>query len=214
MAKRRSARSAKTFARRGPMREPYDYVLVVCEGKKTEPNYFVGLRTEYSLSSANIKILHGGATDPKSVVEFAISEMGKDSYDYAYCVFDRDGHQTYDAAHELLAQSEQGKTGKLLAVTSWPCFEIWILLHFAYSTAPVNATGSRSAGDRVLAEVLKHMADYTKGGKGIFEALSPRLTTAIANAKRLEKHNTATGTQNPHTKVHKLVEKLKSLKKP
>jgi len=67
MAKRKLGRSAKAYARRGPTREPHDYVLIVCEGTKTGPNYFFGLSNNYSLSSANIKILHGGATDPKAL---------------------------------------------------------------------------------------------------------------------------------------------------
>jgi RloB-like protein len=72
-----------------------------------------------------------------------------------------------------------------VAITSWPCFEIWVLLHFHYTTAPVTATGNKSAGDKVLAEVVKRMGNYTKGDRGIFEALAPRLSTALANAKRL-----------------------------
>jgi hypothetical protein len=212
MARTRSGRLARTFARREPKREPYDYILIVCEGAKTEPNYLQGLRTAYSLSSANIKIVHD-KTDPKSIVEYALTEMAKDDFDRAYCVFDRDGHQTYDKALQLIGQSDEGKQGRLMAITSWPSFEIWILLHFAYTTAPFNAAGRKSAGDRVLAEVLKRMAGYTKGGKGVFEALASKLETALTNAKKLEKHNATTKSNNPHTKVHLLVTALISLKR-
>jgi RloB-like protein len=212
MAKRRSVRSAAAFARREPTREPYDYILIVCEGAKTEPNYLHGLRTAYSLSSANIKIAHGG-TAPRTIVEYTLAEMAKDNYNRAYCVFDRDGHQTYDEALQLIAPSDVGKNGRVLAITSWPCFEVWVLLHFAYTSAPFTATGKKSAGDRVLGEVVKRMASYTKGHKGIFEILAPRLTTALSNAERLEKHNAATQTTNPHTKMHRLVAALTALKK-
>jgi hypothetical protein len=210
---RRGGRDAKTFARRGPTREPYDVVLIVCEGSKTEPNYLAGLRTAYSLSNANIKILHGGATDPKSIVEFALAEMGREGYDRAFCVFDRDGHQTFDEALGIISGSAEGRANRLVAITSWPCFEIWLLLHFTYSAAPYTATGSRSAGDRVLAEVLKHLADYQKGQKGLFEALAPRLDDAMTNASRLETQNKITGTNNPHTRMHHLIKYLTTLKK-
>jgi RloB-like protein len=209
----RGTRSAKTFARRAPTREPYDVVLIVCEGTKTEPNYLRGLRLAYSLSSTNIIILHGGVTDPRSIVEFALSEMGKDPYDRVYCVFDRDGHQTYDEALSLIATSAEGRAGRLVAITSLPSFEVWLLLHFIFTSSPFAATGSRSAGDNVMAELLKHMADYQKAHKGVFEALASRLNTAIANAKRLERHNRAAGTNNPHTKMHELVEYLIAIKK-
>ena len=45
----------------------------------------------------------------ESIVEFALKEMEKEPYDYAYCVFDRDGHQTYEAALELVRRSDAGK---------------------------------------------------------------------------------------------------------
>src|SRR5882757_6214240 len=104
MAGRKAGRQAKSYARRGPQREPYDLVLIVCEGTKTEPNYFMGLRNAYRLSSANIKILPAdGATDPMSIITFTQTEMKREPYDRAYCVFDRNGHQNYDAALQRIA---------------------------------------------------------------------------------------------------------------
>ncbi len=35
----RNPRTAASYARRGPQRELYDVVLIVCEGAKTEPYY-------------------------------------------------------------------------------------------------------------------------------------------------------------------------------
>jgi hypothetical protein len=55
MGKRR--RGPETYVRRGPTREPYDVVLIVCEGAKTEPNYFKRLKLAYRLSNANIHVL-------------------------------------------------------------------------------------------------------------------------------------------------------------
>lgn len=106
MGAKKSGRSAKTFARRGPTREPYDVLLIVCEGTKTEPNYLIGLRNAYRLSNANIKILHASGTDPVTIVQFTQAEMAKDQYDRAYCVFDRDGHQNYD---EALRPKQEGQ---------------------------------------------------------------------------------------------------------
>jgi hypothetical protein len=57
------------------------------------------------------------------------------------------------------------------------------------------------------------MANYQKGQKDVFDAMISRLDTAISNAKRLERHNNATRTTNPHTKMHELVEHLIALKK-
>jgi hypothetical protein len=75
-------RTAGSYARRGPVREPYDRVLIVCEGKKTEPYYFGGLRLHYRLSSANIEITPANGTDPMSIVSFAEARL--DEYDRAF----------------------------------------------------------------------------------------------------------------------------------
>ena len=80
-------RAPESYSRRGPVRGPYDRVLIVCEGEKTEPHYFGGLRLHYRLSSANIEITRAHGTDPMSIVSFAEARLG--NYDRAYCVFDR-----------------------------------------------------------------------------------------------------------------------------
>ncbi len=81
---RRRARAARAYRRRDAVREPYDTVLIVCEGGKTEPEYFRGLRTVLRLSSANITVVpsHYG-NDPVSVVKYAIEthKQDKESYD-------------------------------------------------------------------------------------------------------------------------------------
>ena len=47
-------RPRQQLARRGPRREPYDRVLIVCEGECTEPLYFQDLTAHYRLSTANM----------------------------------------------------------------------------------------------------------------------------------------------------------------
>ena len=88
---RRKPRSARTYRRKEEVRESYDVVLIVCEGKKTEPEYFEGLKRAYRLSGANIKVVPGDGNDPVSIVKHALTEYRKGGYDRAFCVFDRDG---------------------------------------------------------------------------------------------------------------------------
>lgn len=64
-------RQASSYSRHAPQREAYDAVLIVCEGEKSEPKYFNGLKGAYRLSSANIHIMPADGTDPMSVVTFA-----------------------------------------------------------------------------------------------------------------------------------------------
>lgn len=118
-------------------------MLIVCEGTRTEPAYFRGLRLIERLSNANIKITPAHGTDPLSIVQYA--EQFADEYDCTYCVFDRDGHANYDEAVQRLEHSQLGRPGRLIAVPSWPCFEVWLLLHFRYSSAAIVRAGRKSA---------------------------------------------------------------------
>lgn len=48
---RRKAKQAKELARKKANRERYNKVLIVCEGTKTEPNYFNALKDHLELNS-------------------------------------------------------------------------------------------------------------------------------------------------------------------
>jgi predicted secreted protein len=135
-----------------------------------------------------------------SIVAFAEREFAKKDYDRAYCVFDRDEHDNYfDALHRITTLP------KFYAVPSWPCFEIWILLHFKYSTAPRNR-------HEAFDEVKKCYPAYTKGCKTVFDDLAHSLENALQNAQRLHGENTKNGSVNPATKMHELVNYLIGLK--
>ena len=99
---RRKPRQRGQLRRKGPKREPYDRVLILCEGSKTEPSYFRSLVDWYRLSTANV-VITGSGSDPSSLVNKAKSLRDKekrrgDQYDAVYCVFDRDQHTHFNAA--------------------------------------------------------------------------------------------------------------------
>lgn len=206
-------RPPNSYARRSPTREPYDYVLIVCEGSKTEPNYLKELRIKRQLGNANIEICRPPGNDPMSIVEFAEKRIKKDDFTRGYCVFDRDGHTNYDQALRMISELTNGQSGKLRAITSVPCFEIWPLLHFRYSSAPFEPIGRQSACDRVMAELKKYFPDYVKGLPSLFNKLEDRLNNALKHAKMLTEHNNSTGSKNPSTGMHELVQYLCNLKK-
>jgi hypothetical protein len=208
MPSRRMAPNA--YARRSPIKEPYDVVLIVCEGQKTEPAYFNRLRAVRRLSSANIFITPAGGSDPMSIVQHGEAELA--AYDRVFCVFDRDTHANYDQALARIANSVAGQAGQLIGITSTPCFELWILLHFKFHAAPIQSAGTQSACDRVIRELRRFKAGYTKAAKDTYDALEPMLPTAMTNAGRLQADNRKTGSRNPGTNVHELVQYLFNLK--
>lgn len=198
------------YKRRGPVREPYDTVLIVCEGEKTEPNYFQGLRDTYRLSSANIAVVSAPGTDPMSIADHAEAQLAK--FDRVFCVFDRDGHANYAAAVHRIESSPAGRQGRWHAIVCTPCFELWILFHFQYTTAAFTAVGKNSACDNVIREVKKHLPEYVKKQHDIYGKLHDATDNALKHATRLEQHNRDTGSRNPETRVHRLVDYLRKLK--
>ncbi len=149
------------FVRREDVRAPYDAVLIICEGKKTEPRYFEGLRKAYRLSSTNVTVVpsdEAGGNDPLSIVRYALKRLDQASadWDHVYCVFDRDGHENYDEACQVAQQSAFGIERRLHVIPSWPCFELWVLLHYEYTTTSFNAVGGKSSCARVIDRIKTH----------------------------------------------------------
>ena len=208
-------RPTSAFRRPSPERAQYNVALIVCEGEKTEPEYLKALRKAYDLNPANIKVVAAAANDPVSIVREAIQiyRSNPGEFDRVFCMFDKDGHANYQQALNLVANSPLGRNGILSAIPSVPCFEIWVLLHFAYSTAPVMPSGNRTACENVLAVIRHHLPAYEKAFDGVFEELWLLLDTAIAHGDRLVSHNRQTGSDNPATSVHELVKYLRSLKR-
>lgn len=212
---KRQAKSAGQLARRGAKRDPYAKVLIVCEGEKTEPYYFFGLKDHYALNSANVAITGECGSDPVSIIKYAkqryrMEKDAGDAFDRVYCVFDKDTHPNYDQAMDAFRSATPKDT--YFAINSVPSFEYWLLLHFIYTSKPYVAQHNNSAGNQVLTDLKNYIPDYTKGRKDIFEALIDQLDFAINNASRALQTAVANDTDNPSTRVHELVVFLRNIK--
>jgi RloB-like protein len=206
-----TARQANSYARRAPVKEPYDTVLIACEGMKTEPGYLEGAKKSYRLSSINIRIVQAPGSDPMTIITYAENELKKHGYDRVFCVFDRDNHANFDSAIRKLQQSEAGKANKLSAIVSTPCFEIWVLLHFTYTTKAFTVSGNRSSCENVIREIQSHFQGYAKNRANLFDDLSGNMDEAMKRALQLESHNKSTGSDNPATGMHTLIDYLRKL---
>lgn len=200
-------RPKNKLKRRFDQREPYERVLIVCEGAKTEPNYFEDLRHDQRLASANVVITGETDSDPMSVVEFGVQEFEEDGeYDRLFCVFDRDTHASFDAARQALRSAGKGA----YAIVSYPCFEYWILLHFEESASPYDHPDPPCS--QVEADVRRHIADYGKGMRGLYETTKPNVNTAIRRSQRRWSQAKSSQSFNPSTAVHRLVGHLLGLR--
>ncbi len=110
---------------------------MVCEGKKTEPNYLKEMRDSMRIHAANLHVVHEGVTEPRQIVDAAweLFQNGNGSFrrkaaDVVVAVFDRDEHRTYhdalDYAASLDAKSPKNddrQPVRFLAVPSNSCFD-------------------------------------------------------------------------------------------
>lgn len=197
-------REDKDLQRRQAKRNPYKKVLIVCEGIKTEANYFKGLKDKYRLNTVEIQ---GKGINPTGIIQLAKKRFEQainsgDPFDKVFCVFDKDIHSDYEQALSTL-----GKMKSFEAIYSVPAFEYWLLLHFKYSTKPYNGA------DEIVRDLTKYLPGYTKEQQDIFNDLQEKLETAKENARRSLKQAKQNRSDTPTTHVHELVEYLQNIKK-
>lgn len=137
-------------------REPLERFLIVCEGKKTEPNYFEGFRVPGDV----VKII-GLGDNTDSLVEKAIQIKQKGTYDQHWCVFDRDSFPTNRFNRALLLAQNNG----FRVAYSNEAFELWYLLHFHYYDAAMDRAGYAGR----LSELLGK--PYAKNSRTIYDEL-------------------------------------------
>ena len=201
MARISKLRDKGSFRRRSGHKPPRSIILIVCEGE-TEQVYFDVARIHYGLTTAEVIIapnVVGSA--PISVVECAERKSREPgSYDKIYCVFDRDGHSSFDKARKRIEglASRKKKPLPIEEVISIPCFEVWVLLHFERTDAPA----SRCAD--VIERVRVHRPDYEKGDSEVARQLILNIDTAVANTVWLQAR-AENNDHNPYTSVDRVV---------
>ncbi len=103
MAKRKKKRQHRPWSprRRVNVRELRQRFLIVCEGEKTEPNYFQSFRVPKAVVD-----VRGVGRNTASLVKKALEIMDEDEYDQVWCVFDKDdiSLQNFNAALALAKQ--------------------------------------------------------------------------------------------------------------
>lgn len=214
-SKREKKRKARSLRRAAPSRESYDRVLIVCEGSKTEPLYFREIVDELELSTANISITGEGGSSPISVVEYAVTLYQQDAvkgggYDKVYCVIDKDTHDSYSAAVEKI--KELNPKNVFSIISSVPCFEYWVLLHFEFTTQAFTRTDNRSPCSEVIARVKRHINNYNKGSRGLYSLIGDKTDKAMRNAERANRDARSVGTDNPTTHIGSLIQYLRTIK--
>jgi hypothetical protein len=208
MAKRKPTkvheRRVRSYGRSQGKTQPGRYILIVCEGAETEPNYFERLRDYFKISLVKVE-RHGGV--PGALIEKAqqlINQRkleGLDQYEEVWCVFDVENPNYNPTFHEAVGIADAHHY--LLAISN-PAFEFWYILHFERTTRPFRD------GQEVKGYLeQKHIHGYSEA-MPVFDLLLRYTSEAIRNSKSILENHPINDQRfpNPSTSVHLLVEEL------
>ena len=199
-------RNGASLQRKSGRKPPRSITLIVCEGE-TEEAYFQAARRHFGLTSAEVVVAENtvGAA-PISVVQCAETKCAEPGgYDKVYCVFDRDGHESFDRARskiEALAGRRRAPL-PIEAAISVPCFELWVLLHHERTDAAFARC--QEVVDRIR---HRHLPGYRKADATVSRQLVALIETAVRNADWLEALREAND-GNPYTSVHRIIRRFR-----
>ena len=204
----RPGRPFSSKKRNKQSRKEKPMIIITAEGRnETEARYFNNFRTA---DCPYIIKFHkaGHLTDPTKLAEsirkrWDAEDADVRTGDMAFVVVDLDNKES--KAKEIQQLEAKNRVEKF--IVSNPCFEVWYLLHYGFSTKSyINA-------DAVIRELKKQYPEYEKTSD-MYPLLKDKMGDAIINAERLEDYFKAEwrlhpdADCNPSTDVHNLVKML------
>lgn len=194
---RRKVNSRGYSSRKVNTREVRQRFLIVCEGEKTEPNYFRSFRVPRNVVEIDVQ---GLGENPSKLVDSAKELQEQQEYDQVWCVFDRDAWTLKDFNNAISNANNQG----FYVAYSNEAFELWYVLHFEF----LNTGIPRGNYLTKLSSLLNQK--YQKNSETIYDELFEKQPIAIKNATTLLKQYDPhiPGKDNPSTTVHLLVQEL------
>lgn len=195
---------------------------IICEGEKTEPNYFkryVSEKFGYQKLLEFIDIPKIKKNTPVQLVEE--SEKIKNSHgitkdDIFWVVYDRESVTKYKESDHAKAYQKAMSNCILVALTN-VCFEFWMLLHFKDTTAQYSSFENfmRESEFQRLLNNSGFTGRYDKAHQDIYAFLSKLngVDNARVRAKKILDQYARDGLDmskpyniNPYTNVHELLD--------
>ncbi|MBI4579594.1 MAG: RloB domain-containing protein [Planctomycetes bacterium] len=194
-------------------RQPVETILIVGEGKETEPNYFRGLRDDPRVRDRiRLIVKEGRGGSPEDVTRQAIKEKAdaedrQEAFEEVWCVWDLEGSNQFQSARTAIGLAT---ANGVTPCASNPCFEVWFLSHFQRASRPFND------GDAVIRELNRYWQDhcgqrYRKSDADVYSRLSGLTSTAISNAREVlesDHQGRPCIEANSSTEVYRLVRRL------
>jgi len=191
-------------------------ILIVCEGKNTEPSYFNQLK----FKTARVEAV-GEGYNTISLIDRAEFLSKQDTYDEVWCVFDKDDFTNYNFNSAIYKAEGMG----FKVAYSNQAFEYWLILHF--NDHQGGALHRDQYNEMINRAIVPLGAEYDGNGCKIItseffnllfsnepQTKKSRYKIAIERAKRLDdklNHNSY-AKEESSTTVFKLLEHLLSFK--
>lgn len=167
-------KNSRNIRKSGNLRLKSTYWLIVCEGEKTEPNYFKGVVDYYNRnviknSNLKVKIIGTGRNTVSLVnyVDFIQKQVDKRDvlYEKIFVVFDKDDFENFDSAIKMCVDNGY------IPLWSNQAIEYWFLLHFN----KIDMALDRALYEEKLNDCFKKRNvryKYKKNDEKIFERLN------------------------------------------
>lgn len=214
IARLKRARKEAKAAKRGKekTRSLLARFLIVCEGERTEPNYFKALNANQASVIREVYVEGEGCSTVALVkrtldIKDKLERERNMVFDRVWVVFDKDDFKDFNEAIIM------AKKHKFKPAWTNEAFELWYLLHFEYLDTAIN----RQDYIRILQRIIRNKLDdksykYKKKDPDIYSLLQKIGSEDLAkkNAIRLRKlyKGTDFASQKPRTEVDLLVEEL------
>lgn len=211
-------KGSKSFDRVSSQREKKVRFLIVCEGKRTEPNYFKALVKD-KFSEVRDEEIQGEGSCTVSLVKRTteikkeLEEKRQLPFDRIWVVFDKDSFNDFNDAIQL------AKKLKYSVAWSNEAFELWYYLHFQYLDTKISR---HDYIKRLENEIRRYDGyktfSYKKNDPKMYRLLNDLGNEGFAkkNAVRLRKMFVGSKDYNSHqpcTQVDLLVDELENPEK-
>lgn len=186
-------------------------LFIVCEGSrdKSEDAYLSGfIRTCRLPATVKVQVVDTRSNTGKELVKIA-ADLIEGPDDEAWVVYDKDGYTKHPETFHL------ARTKGVNIAFSAVSFEVWILLHFNYTTRAFPKSAD-------VIHYLKHDCsfEYEKNRKNMFHAIKSAggsLKEALSGAKKLQVAAKSASPDSPiyqfdsYTDIDRLIETIQDM---
>jgi hypothetical protein len=191
-------------------RDELVYFMIICEGEKTEPNYFKALEKELPIGTVEIKI-DGVGLNTIGLVDYALKlkAIANRKFDRVWVVFDKDDFPE----NNFNGAIHKASLNNINCAWTNQAFELWFLLHFQFVNSALNREDYKSYLEReIRAKSGNENYEYKKNDHSTYLILKRygNQAQAISWANQLKEKflDEKFATHNPSTRVHQLIGEL------